>query len=403
MKYLRDTKYVYKNNDPKASKEETLSLLDKVTEQKELLEDIKNEFPLNENLTIGGTKDAIITFNSIDNKKYDFDLGLKNLKNLTFTEQSTGDEGGKYKIKFSVVSDDKELISNVETIYDAKKRLLDSLLNMDKFADFMLKNDKQKELIEEITILKKDKNINSRDFNFRFISTKDQDGSHEFLRTIVTKNRYKTYDNPIVFYIALILIHNLSKHVNKQFNLENMYVSDSALNISFLETSGTEIAEGVIVTTGLRVSNSELGDGAAKFETIYRVENKEGKKVTAVKNELTTINHGNKPDTIKSELGKLENLEQNREDTIEAVKKIKWLKHVTRDDILKLMTSISYIRNVPVTLKDAMKKNIKQIDLTKNAFNLLEIFDKLDGFLDGEDSEINLILEARFNEWLTKI
>ena len=94
-----------------------------------------------------------------------------------------------------------------------------------------------------------------------------------------------------------------------------MHVSDSKLNASFLEKSGTKIDEGVIVTTGLIVSNSELGDGAAKFNAVYKVENKDGKKVTVMRDELATINHGNNPDTIKGKLKGLGNLEQNRKDT----------------------------------------------------------------------------------------
>lgn len=400
MAYLNKKDYLYTDNDPQASKEDTLSLLDRVTEQNELLKNIKKEFPLNEDLNIGGTKLAINVFNEIDNKKYDYNLSLNNLENLDFKRVATGNNN--YRLVFSVVSeeDKKTLIPNVETIYDAKKKLLDLLLEINKFSDFMLKNDKRKELVDELTSLSKDKDINNKSFNFRFISSKD--GDNEFLRSVVTQNRYKTYDNPIILYISLILIHNLSKATKTDFYLDNMHVSDSTLNASFLEKSGMEIDKGIIVTTGLMVSNSELGDGAAKFNAVYKVENTYGKKVTVIRDELATINHGNNPDTIKEKLNKLGNLEQNRKDTILAVKEIKWDKKITRDDVLKLMASISHIRNVPSKLKDLMKTSIDQIDLTKQAYNVLEIFDKLDGFLEEENPDISLILESKFNKWLTK-
>lgn len=400
MAYLDKKDYLYTENDPQASKEDTLSLLDRVTEQNELLKNIKKEFPLNEDLNIGGTKLAINVFNEIDNKKYDYNLSLNNLENLDFKRVATGNNN--YRLVFSVVSeeDKKTLIPNVETIYDAKKKLLDLLLEINKFSDFMLKNDKRKELVDELTNLSKDKDINNKIFNFRFISSKD--GDNEFLRSVVTQNRYKTYDNPIILYISLILIHNLSKATKTDFYLDNMHVSDSTLNASFLEKSGMKIDKGIIVTTGLIVSNSELGDGAAKFNAVYKVENTDGKKVTVIRDELATINHGNNPDTIKEKLKKLGNLEQDRKDTILAVKEIKWSKKITRDDVLKLMASISHVRNVPSKLKDSMKTSIDQIDLTKQAYNVLEIFDKLDGFLEKEDPDIALILESKFNKWLTK-
>lgn len=402
MAYLKQKDYLYTKNDPKASKEDTLSLLDQVTEQNELLENIKKEFPLNEDLNIGGTKIAINVFNEIDNKKYDYNLSLNNLINLDFKRVATGNNN--YRLVFSVVSekDNKILIPNVETIYDAKKKLLDLLLEINKFSDFMLKNDKRKELVNELTNLSKDEDINNKIFNFRFISSKDADTEHEFLRSVVTQNRYKTYDNPIILYISLILIHNLSKNTNKDFYLDSMHVSDSTLDASFLEKSGVQIGKGIIVTTGLIISNSELGDGAAKFNAVYKVENTDGKKVTVIRDELATINHGNNPDTIKEKLKKLENLEQNRKDTILAVKEIKWSKKIKRDDVLKLMALISHVRNVPSRLKDSMKKSIDKIDLTKQAYNVIEIFDKLDGFLEEEDPDITLILESKFNEWLTK-
>lgn len=400
MAYLNKKDYLYTENDPQASKEDTLSLLDRVTEQNELLKNIKKEFPLNEDLNIGGTKLAINVFHEIDNKKYDYNLSLNNLKNINFKRVATGKNN--YRIVFSVVSeeDKKTLIPNVETIYDAKKKLLDLLLEINKFSDFMLKNDKRKELVDELASLSKDRDINNKIFNFRFISSKD--GDNEFLRSVVTQSRYKTYDNPIILYISLILIHNLSKDIDKDFYLNSMHVSDSKLNASFLEKSGTKIDEGIIVTTGLIVSNSELGDGAAKFNAVYKVENKDGKKVTVMRDELATINHGNNPDTIKAKLKGLGNLEQNRKDTILAVKEIKWSKEVTEKDVLKLMTLISHVRNIPSKLKDSMTKSIDQIDLTKQAYNVLEIFDKLDGFLEKEDPDITLILESRFNKWLTK-
>ncbi|MCS6157503.1 hypothetical protein [Lactiplantibacillus plantarum] len=400
MAYLNKKDYLYTENDPQASKEDTLSLLDRVTEQNELLKNIKKEFPLNEDLNIGGTKLAINVFHEIDNKKYDYNLSLNNLENINFKRVATGKNN--YRIVFSVVSeeDKKTLIPNVETIYDAKKKLLDLLLEINKFSDFMLKNDKRKELVDELASLSKDRDINNKIFNFRFISSKD--GDNEFLRSVVTQSRYKTYDNPIILYISLILIHNLSKDIDKDFYLNSMHVSDSKLNASFLEKSGTKIDEGIIVTTGLIVSNSELGDGAAKFNAVYKVENKDGKKVTVMRDELATINHGNNPDTIKAKLKGLGNLEQNRKDTILAVKEIKWSKEVTEKDVLKLMTLISHVRNIPSKLKDSMTKSIDQIDLTKQAYNVLEIFDKLDGFLEKEDPDITLILESRFNKWLTK-
>ncbi|QER68471.1 hypothetical protein [Paucilactobacillus nenjiangensis] len=400
MAYLNKKDYLYTENDPQASKEDTLSLLDRVTEQNELLKNIKKEFPLNEDLNIGGTKLAINVFHEIDNKKYDYNLSLNNLENINFKRVATGKNN--YRIVFSVVSeeDKKTLIPNVETIYDAKKKLLDLLLEINKFSDFMLKNDKRKELVDELASLSKDSDINNKIFNFRFISSKD--GDNEFLRSVVTQSRYKTYDNPIILYISLILIHNLSKDIDKDFYLNSMHVSDSKLNASFLEKSGTKIDEGIIVTTGLIVSNSELGDGAAKFNAVYKVENKDGKKVTVMRDELATINHGNNPDTIKAKLKGLGNLEQNRKDTILAVKEIKWSKEVTEKDVLKLMTLISHVRNIPSKLKDSMTKSIDQIDLTKQAYNVLEIFDKLDGFLEKEDPDITLILESRFNKWLTK-
>ncbi|MBO2723136.1 hypothetical protein ACN50E_10910 [Levilactobacillus brevis] len=400
MAYLNKKDYLYTENDPQASKEDTLSLLDRVTEQNELLKNIKKEFPLNEDLNIGGTKLAINVFHEIDNKKYDYNLSLNNLENINFKRVATGKNN--YRIVFSVVSeeDKKTLIPNVETIYDAKKKLLDLLLEINKFSDFMLKNDKRKELVDELASLSKDRDINNKIFNFRFISSKD--GDNEFLRSVVTQSRYKTYDNPIILYISLILIHNLSKDIDKDFYLNSMHVSDSKLDASFLEKSGTKIDEGIIVTTGLIVSNSELGDGAAKFNAVYKVENKDGKKVTVMRDELATINHGNNPDTIKAKLKGLGNLEQNRKDTILAVKEIKWSKEVTEKDVLKLMTLISHVRNIPSKLKDSMTKSIDQIDLTKQAYNVLEIFDKLDGFLEKEDPDITLILESRFNKWLTK-
>lgn len=84
------------------------------------------------------------------------------------------------------------------------------------------------------------------------------------------------------------------------------------------------------------------------------MENTDGKKVTVIRGELATINHGRGLGIIKK--WKIEISEQNRKDTISVVKEIKWSKKIKGDDILKLMAAISHVRNVPSKLKDSMKK-----------------------------------------------
>ena len=402
MKYLKQRNFFYTKDSQKASKEEILSLLDKVTDEDDIIKGVKQYFPLNEDLNIAGSKEAIDIFNEIDNRKYDYDLSLKLLNNFSFKRESAG--SSNYKLNFSVIAANgkKTLIPKAETIYDAKKKLLDLLLEINEFSNFMLKNGCEKEIVDELNTLSKNKSINNKVYNFRFIDSKYKDVDHTFLRSVVTKNRYKTYDNPIVLYISFIIIHNFSKSAKISFLLDSMHVTDSKLTAFFLEESGTKIDKNIFVTTGLNISNSELGDGSAKFNSVYRVENSYGKKVTVINNELTTINHGYNPDTINKSLKSLENLEQNRKDTIAAVKRVNWSKKISRDDVLTLMTLIGYMRKVPSQLKESMRESIRTIDLTKQAYNLLDVFDKLDDFLQNEDPNINLIMEAKFRDWLTK-
>lgn len=84
------------------------------------------------------------------------------------------------------------------------------------------------------------------------------------MRAVVSSN-YKLYDNDIVLYMAMSVICDVASKMNKKFELSHVKATESKFFATFFEEDRIQIRKNVYLQVGLRVQNSELGDGAAKF------------------------------------------------------------------------------------------------------------------------------------------
>ena len=397
MKNFIQVTYKYKPNDKVANLTEVNDLLDaysKIYEpsRSNLLADVKENFPIvtdeNNEVRILGTAPALMLINQIDNHKLDVQLAPTELTNVDFklVPPSSG-----YEMYFEI--NDKK----VSTLYNAKDTFLDHY-SLSKYANFLLQNDKKRNLLDELKDLQETKELSSKKAIYRFI---ENDGK-QYLRAIVS-DRYKFYDNPVALYIAIAAISKYSSTYKKDFILENLILTDSKLFVYFLEKDPVPVDKNITIQTGLVLTNSELGDGCASFKVYYIIRDSNNNRVVGLTDQIANINHGNKPAKIETSFNNLDQLKHQRDDIIQAVKKVAWTKKLTRDDLDTISHLISHIQSpVPKTLKENMAKCVDSNSILEKSYTLLKLFDKFNSFIEAENPNIQLIMEKRLSRWLAR-
>lgn len=395
MFYFQKFNYQNKAIGNEASTNDVLSLLTvNDPSQEKFVQRVKQTFPItSENVKIKGSKEALDGFKTITNKKMDLELTPLNLQNITF---STNND--KYQMNFTV---NNTSINNqsIITCYEAKKEFLDRNYHLNDYADFLLDHKEEPLLKDTLAKVIQSTKIPDKQYKYRFI----ENNQELYLRSIVSAGRYKFYDNAIVLYMAFASINDLVTQLHKDFYVEDMTVTDSKLWISFLEKEATNIGKNITIQTGIMLSNSELGDGAARFTAYYLIKDKKGNIVKGLDESITNINHGYNPLSIEQGLQNLKNFTTNRQDIIDAAKKINWSHRLTENDVLTIIDLITHHlgNNVPSNIKTALSRPLNAVDVVNKTYHLMDVLGKLQPFIDNNDKNIQLILEGKISKWST--
>ncbi len=390
MFHFQEFKYQNKSVGNEASTNEVLSLLTVIDpSQQKFVQRVKQSFPItSKSVKIEGSKEALDGFKTITNRKMDLELTPLDLQNITFSTNNS-----KHQMTFTVNK------QNVSTCYEAKREFLDKNYDLNDYADFLLDRKEEPILKDTLTKAMQSTKIKNKKAKYRFI----EDNQELYLRSIVSAGRYKFYDNAIVLYMAFASVNDLVAQLGKNFYVENMTVTDSKLWISFLEKKATSIGKGITIQTGIMLNNSELGDGAARFTAYYLIKDKKGHIVKGLDESITNINHGYNPLSIEQGLQNLKNFNANRQDIVNAAKKINWSHRLTEDDVLTIIDLITHHlgNNVPNNIKTMLNQTLNAVDVVNKTYHLMDILGKLQPFIDNNDKNIQLILEAKVSQWST--
>ncbi|WP_301049689.1 hypothetical protein [Lactobacillus intestinalis] len=390
MFHFQEFKYQNKSAGNEASTNEVLSLLTVIDpSQQKFVQRVKHSFPItSKSVKIEGSKEALDGFKTITNRKMDLELTPLDLQNITFSTNNR-----KHQMTFTVNK------QNVSTCYEAKREFLDKNYDLNDYADFLLDRKEEPILKDTLTKAMQSTKIKNKKAKYRFI----EDNQELYLRSIVSAGRYKFYDNAIVLYMAFASVNDLVAQLGKNFYVENMTVTDSKLWISFLEKEATSIGKGITIQTGIMLNNSELGDGAARFTAYYLIKDKKGHIVKGLDESITNINHGYNPLSIEQGLQNLKNFNTNRQDIVNAAKKINWSHRLTEDDVLTIIDLITHHlgNNVPNNIKTMLNQTLNAVDVVNKTYHLMDILGKLQPFIDNNDKNIQLILEAKVSQWST--
>lgn len=397
MKEFVRVNYKYQPNDNVADLKEVNDLLDTYSQTYEpsrshLLNEVKENFPIvtdqNNKIKILGSAPALKLINQIDNHKSDVQLVAASLTNVDF---KIVPPSNVFEMYFDING------KKVSTIYNAKDTFLD-YYSLSKHANYLLQNDKKRNLLDDLKDLQGTEKLSSKKATYRFIENEGK----QYLRAIVS-DRYKFYDNPVALYIAIAAISKYSATYKKDFILKNMTVTDSKLFVYFLEKDPVILNKDITIQTGLVLTNSELGDGSASFKVYYIIKDKNNNRVVGLTDQIANINHGSSPSNIEKNFKSLDQLKNQRDDIIQAVKKVAWTRKLTRDDLDIISHLVSHIQApLPKTLKENMAKCVNSNSVLEKSYTLLKLFDKFNSFIEAEDPNIQLIMEARLSRWLHK-
>ncbi|MGG4467236.1 hypothetical protein ABER68_04255 [Paenibacillus alvei] len=328
-------------------------------------------------LNIGGSKDLIEQFKTIDAKKIDF---LETLENVNFVGFSDDNE-----IILSFKGKDGSELTGTG-IYDFTSHFLDSLFDLYKYAKFCLKNNNKDILRENIDhLFKQFKGIQRQ---YRLIEKNDT----MYIRSLTT-NLYKNYDNHIATYLTLLFFSKYTKETGKKYYVKSSLISDSELRVFLEQVEPIKIENFGYVYFGALVSNSEIREKTFSIELRYRVTDFKGENTFAgvpqLKDSILNVQHKAKVLTLQNKLNGLHEIESKQNEMIEFILKIGDIKKFTDNELFLLFNKITSNKVLKASTKNSFKE-LYDNNVINNALTIIEVFNKTSAIATDIDEKITL-------------
>lgn len=339
--------------------------------------------------SVDGSKEVIRLFKEIKNKKFDEEISTKEIRLIGFTDE-------QQIILGFVVKDDADEISYTATgIYSFDSIFLDDLFCLDKFAGYCLRTNQKDLLIDNITRLLNDSHEVTK--KYRFIEGKKED--EVYLRAL-TSSRYKNYDNNIVLYLSLNAIHRYSEKTKNPAYIEQALITDSSLVMNVKLKNKISLGKRYQVEIGIKVSNSEIREGAILFDLIYTIVDSNGMRSTAIGDSILDVRHNLNMQMVKRRLRFLDDLETKSKDFLQGIDEVRLTEKLDADQLSVIFNKLAgpRVRGVGADVKQEL--NRISGDITENTYSLLELFNKLEAIDASVDDKT--YIQRRFSDFLTK-
>lgn len=344
-----------------------------------------NEFKLESELLINGSKELLSCFEKVDEEKLDIVEELKNVEYIGLSDDN------EIILRFNNELFDEDF--NATGVYDFSYDFLDNAFNMGKFSKFCISNsyndllrENINQLFEKLPSLKK---------QYRLIKNNNE----WFIRGL-TSTRYNNYDNHLAIYLTLVSLHKYSKKNQSTFNLEKAYLSDSEINIFFSQQNPIKISDLGEVYFGVYVSNNEIKEGTFSLELRYTVVNEQGKSFSGLSNYVFNINHSVGINNVKEKLAFSDRINELKEITLQHIMNIKRNK-LTENQLFMVFRKIhSSTQKLSKDARDKAK-NYYDSSLVNNTLTIIDAFDKFNEITS--DVEERIYLERIYNEVIKEL
>ncbi|MFA2820578.1 hypothetical protein [Bacillus wiedmannii] len=344
-----------------------------------------DEFNLESNLLINGSKELLSYFEKVDEEKLDI---IEELKNIEYIGLSDDHE---IILRFNNSLFDEDF--NATGIYDFSYDFLDNAFNMGKFSKFCISNsyndllrDNITQLFEKLPSLKK---------QYRLIKNKNE----WFIRGL-TSTRYNNYDNHLAIYLTLISLHKYSKTNQTSFNLEKAYLSDSEIKIFFSQQDPIKIPNLGEIYFGAYVSNNEIKEGTFSLELRYTVVNEQNKSFSGLSNYIFNINHSTGINNVREKLSFSDRINKLKDINIQHIMNIKMNK-LSENQLFMIFKKIhSSTQKLSKESRDKAKDYYNS-NLVNNTLTIIDAFDKFNEITT--DVEERIYLERIYDEVLQQL
>lgn len=328
---------------------------------------------------IKGSKELIDLYNSIDNEKMDLILPLS-------------------EIEYNGFYNNNEIILELDGyratgMYNFTGSFLESLFHMKRFGNFCFDHGERDLLDENIQKLMTTQKDEVRLFRFLM------DGDNLFLRGLATLI-YKRYDNNIAIYLALNSLNRYAEENGVHIFVEKASITDSCLDITFVQEEKFSIDKDTLVEVGVRLTNNEISVGKLSMQFVYTIYDSRNNQFRAIGDTVVGIIHTYQIQTIDEKIRNFRNLSKYTNKTIQCIVDIKNKNKLDRDQLSLIFHRLSRTKDNKLSKKsrntiDALYRE----EVVGNTFSMIELFDKIDSLITTIDEK--LFLQIVFNEMIT--
>lgn len=388
----------------------------KVEKLWELMEDHPYKDKMYTEFEIEKIKNEVIAIDYIDtvykrikhfSSNYKRMLIKAEIKHINVFEEMLVIKGEKKKeiiFHFDEYVDVDEVKKNLKTVakYDSKNTYLDEYV-MTKYANNLFKNGLSNLARQNIQYFK-DLASSSDNYNkHRSYRLVENDGII-YLRGITSIDKYYEYGVDFAFVATMLAFHGfMKKNQGVEYEIKSAHINESKLEIIVAEKFKKDAGEFGKVSTAIKVSTNDLGQGSLNFLNIIKVgkTDKNGfylfPKQNRFENNRVIISHTTKPENVFATLKTLENVFNTSDKFIEELKETKTIK--TPDELrMKIQAKIDGPRSSFGHIKklsDIFKTKIDN-EIT-NFSKLLEMCNK------AEELEIDFDLKDKLRYIISDI
>jgi hypothetical protein len=388
----------------------------KVEKLWELMEDHPYKDKMYTEFEIEKIKNEVISIDYIDTifkrvkhfgANYKRKLIRAEIKDINVFEEMLAIDGEKKKEivfhfdEYVVIDEVKE---NLKTIakYDSKNTYLDEYV-MTKYANSLFKkglSDLARQNIQYFKGLASSSDNYNKHRSYRLV---ENDGI-TYLRGITSIDKYYEYGVDFAFVVSMLAFHSFrKKSQGVEYEIKSAHINESKLEIIVAEKFKKDAGEFGKVSTAIKVSTNDLGQGSLNFLNIIKVgkTDKNGfylfPKQNRFENNRVIISHTTKPENVFATLKTLENVLNTSDKFIEELKEAKTIK--TPDELrMKIQAKIDGPRSSFGHIKklsDIFKTKIDN-EIT-NFSKLLEMCNK------AEELEIDFDLKDKLRYIISDI
>jgi len=352
-------------------------------------------------------KDEIICIDFIDlifkkvkyyNENYKRYSIFSQIKDIDFFEEEKlidGDIQRDYIFNFEEYVDIDEVKNNLKTIaiYDSKNTFLDGY-EMTKYANKLFKIRESGLARINIQHFKEKAKTNSKvnkHNSYRLVEYENI----VYLRGITSINRYFEYGVDFSFVVSMLVLHqNMKKEVGLEYVIKSAVLNESKLDLIVSEKLLKDAGAFGKVSTAIKISTNDLGQGSLSFSNILNVGKVEKgffiyrRKYSDIENNIERISHTSKPETVFPIFNNLDGVLNTSQAFIDELNEIKAIK--TPDELrVKILAKIkspkSSLKDI-TKLSDIFKRKIdNEISSFAKLLNMCEKAEELEIEYDLKD------------------